>query len=273
MTSGISNISISASYSSYTASSSTKTTTETADESSTSSAVTTTTDDASDSSASSGYSDLLDSMGVDEGDATDSGSYSMQYASLQYTLNYSVVKSLAAANGITLNNVNLSVNATLSLYQSSTGSSATNSSSSLTDQLQELFSPENTAQRILDFALSFYASSDSYSAEGDTAAARAEFADTIGAAIQKGFDLAQSILGNLPDDVQSIIDQTHQLVFDGLADFVENGLDTGDDGETSAIYQQLQYSLSVNYSYSSTYASDGTVGAAADTAGLVDAEA
>ncbi len=43
-------------------------------------------------------------------------------------------------------------------------------------------------------------------------------------AIQKGFDEAQAILGELPDPVQEDIDKTHEIVFQGLDDFVASGL-------------------------------------------------
>ena len=143
------------------------------------------------------------------------------------------------------------------------------------DRLAEFFSPEKTAQRILDFALARYAP------EGeDTEEARRAFADTIGGAIQKGFDEAQSILGELEESIQQGIDRTHELVFDGLADFVASGLpeDHAERSEAIETYAQLfreEVHLEVTTERVQTYGGHGEIvaGSPAAADGSFEAQA
>lgn len=145
--------------------------------------------------------------------------------------------------------------------------------------LQDYYSPEKTAERILNFATAFYPGSK-YAKDGDTEESRQAFADEIGKAIQKGFDQAMGVLGKVDDKTQSGIDKTHDIVFKGLDDFVKNGLG-GQSAEkqvaqdyTQSWFQQL--SLSVSYSRTTTtYSSTGQTGAAntSSTSPLVNAEA
>jgi Domain of unknown function (DUF5610) len=89
------------------------------------------------------------------------------------------------------------------------------------DKLAAEFTPEKTAGRIADFALSWYG--QWLDGREDSTESRAEFAEYIGDAVQQGFDEAAGILGALPENTQAGIDQTHKLVFGALEDFVENG--------------------------------------------------
>jgi len=90
------------------------------------------------------------------------------------------------------------------------------------DRLAAEFTPEKTAGRIADFALSWYG--QWLDGREDTQETRAEFAEYIGDAVQQGFDEAAAILGALPENTQAEIDSTHELVFAALDDFVQNGL-------------------------------------------------
>lgn len=116
--------------------------------------------------------------------------------------------------------------------------------------LRDLFSPEKTAQRILDFSLSFFGQSSMFREQGDTEEGRSAFADMMGKAIQKGFDQAMGILGDVPHETASEIDQTHQLVFAGLDDFIQNGRKSEKDG----LFSQIQDYVSA-YQYSASYSS------------------
>jgi hypothetical protein len=148
-------------------------------------------------------------------------------------------------------------------------------SSSMIEKMKEIFSPENTADRILNFALSWYSPE-----EADTEAARQDFADTIGAAVQKGFDEALSILGDLEDEIMSGIDKTHELVFNGLDNFVKNGISNEQEEAANSINQYVeQWQASVSFSYSS-YSSSTTysrpnaqVESAAEETPAIEAEA
>lgn len=120
------------------------------------------------------------------------------------------------------------------------------------EKLQEYFSPEKTAERILDFALSFFPRSEAFQEGGDTVDARQQFADMMGEAVQKGFDQAMTELGSISEETQEGIDKTHELVFSGLDDFVENGYNA--DKQESDLYNGLQayyQEVEVSMSYQS----------------------
>jgi len=99
------------------------------------------------------------------------------------------------------------------------------------DKMREFFSPENTAQRIFDFAVSQYPLH--LDGAEDTEETRQAFADFIGDAIQEGFDEAAAILGVLPESVQAEINETHELVFAKLDAFVQNGYEQTEEEATS----------------------------------------
>ena len=116
-------------------------------------------------------------------------------------------------------------------------------------KMKDYFSPEKTAERIVDFAAAFFPSSRSFKANGDTEEARGEFAETMRQAIQKGFDQALGVLGKTPKAVRDDIDRTRELTFKGIDDFVKNGLNRqkGEDGLYAALEQ---WNLSISASYS-----------------------
>jgi hypothetical protein len=74
-------------------------------------------------------------------------------------------------------------------------------------QIPEYWNAENTSQRIVDFAVSF---SGLFEGSGD------EFLDMIKNAIDEGFKQAREMLGNLPDEVSGLIDDTYKLVMEKL---------------------------------------------------------
>jgi hypothetical protein len=105
--------------------------------------------------------------------------------------------------------------------------------------LQDYFSPESTANRIVDFAAALY------DGKGD----RGEFGETMRKAIQKGFDQAMGILGKVPQSVQDGIDKTHSLTMKGLDDFIANGRNPAktEQGVYSGL-EQYTFSFEMNYS-------------------------
>ncbi|MHC4885220.1 MAG: DUF5610 domain-containing protein [Planctomycetota bacterium] len=156
---------------------------------------------------------------------------SLTYAKAQFQVNYQSIRAIAGENGMVYEEMNFSMSASFEFLQAASGEAPQDVSQmegeTLIDRLQELFSPEKTAQRILDFALSWY------NPQGeDTVDARNAFRQEIGGAVQKGFDEAAAILGPVDDSIQEGIDRTHELVFGGLDDFVQNGL-SSDHGERS----------------------------------------
>lgn len=236
---------------------------------------------------------LLEALGLgslnEGGKGVDFGGMSAVGISAQYSLNIAATMSVMNADGsMSQSTFNFSLEASFDYLgiASGKGSGANSLASlfggaqdaegtegtgnSLFDKLREMFSPEATAQRILDFSLSFYGRSSMFKeAGGDTDEARASFADYIGAAIQKGFDQAMGILGKgITEQTENEIGKTHELVFSGLDDFVNrrevNTRKGSDDAAAAsnandnkeALYGNLQYfasSLSVSYSSTSTY--------------------
>ncbi|VAW88252.1 hypothetical protein MNBD_GAMMA18-2119 [hydrothermal vent metagenome] len=84
------------------------------------------------------------------------------------------------------------------------------------------FSPEATAERIVSFATGFLPNYQENNPELAGNEALDGFMDLMGGAIQKGFDEARGILESLQvleGNVASGIDQTYQLIQQGLADF------------------------------------------------------
>ena len=234
---------------------------------------------------------LLEALGLgslnESGKGVDFGGMSAVGISAQYSLNIATTMSVMNADGsMSQSTFNFSLEASFdylgiasgkgsganslaSLFGGKNTDEAAGTGNSMMDKLREMFSPEATAQRILDFSLSFFGRSSMFKEAGDTDEARASFADYIGAAIQKGFDQALGILGKgLPTQTANEIDKTHELVFDGLDDFVNrrevNTRKNSDNaaasdaanGSKDALYGNLQYfasSLAVNYSSTTTY--------------------
>lgn len=127
------------------------------------------------------------------------------------------------------------------------------------NSLKDYFSPEKTADRIVDFATAFFPLSDSYKKGGDTEESREEFAEIMRKAIQKGFDQAMGTLGNVPKNVQDGIDKTHELTFKGIDDFVKNGMNRKkQENGTYTSLQELVFNAQVSYSEKSvSYKSSG----------------
>ena len=115
----------------------------------------------------------------------------------------------------------------------------------LMSSMKDYFSPEKTSERILDFATSFFPLSDAFKKGGDTEESRAEFAEMMRKAVQKGFDQAMGTLGTVPKATQDGIDKTHELVFKGFDDFVKNGMNRGKTDTYNAL-QQLSFNFEMN---------------------------
>lgn len=79
--------------------------------------------------------------------------------------------------------------------------------------IPEYWNAENTSQRIVDFATQFL---DAFKGSGQ------EFLDTIKAAIDEGFKQAKDLLGDLPDQVNTLVTDTHDLVMQKLDKWAES---------------------------------------------------
>ena len=75
----------------------------------------------------------------------------------------------------------------------------------------EYWNAENTSQRIVDFALSF---------RGAFKGTDEEYLAQIKEAVEKGFNEAKGILGDLPKAVSNLTDATHELTMKKLDDWL-----------------------------------------------------
>lgn len=73
--------------------------------------------------------------------------------------------------------------------------------------LPEYWNAENTSQRIVDFATSFY---------GLTESAGQDFYELMVGAIEEGFSQARGLLGKLPGAVDNLVTETHELTLQKL---------------------------------------------------------
>jgi hypothetical protein len=92
-------------------------------------------------------------------------------------------------------------------------------------QIPDYWNAENTSQRIVDFAVSFF---DAFSGAGD------EFLTKIKDAIEQGFSQAREMLGELPDQVSQLVNDTHDLVMSKLdAWAVQKGITAAAEEQTA----------------------------------------
>jgi hypothetical protein len=95
------------------------------------------------------------------------------------------------------------------------------------DSLQQSatdFSPQATAQRIVNFSTSFFGSFQQNHADEAGQSQASNFAAMIKGAIEEGFASAQDILvglGEIAPDIQAGIDETFGLTMQGINSFVE----------------------------------------------------
>ncbi|MBF0498806.1 MAG: DUF5610 domain-containing protein [Candidatus Riflebacteria bacterium] len=207
------------------------------------------------SSTSNGVTDPLKGLNIDQMNLSVDAQNKIAWARSQFEVNYQVIKSINTSQGVETSQESFSFQASYDFLQKVSGQTpvpvpgsvaqssstdgqqasqntqdaqaaqGTQTSQDALSQLQDYFSPEKTAQRILDVATSFYPVSDTGQAAGNTEAGRQKFSDFIGASIEEGFRQAYGLLGTLPDDVKAGTDKTHSLVFAGLDNFVKNGVD------------------------------------------------
>lgn len=74
-------------------------------------------------------------------------------------------------------------------------------------EIPEEWGADATSRRIVDFAVSFYGI---FEGKGE------EFLSAIKAAIDEGFEQAREMLGDLPENVASLIDETYKLTMEKL---------------------------------------------------------
>ncbi len=91
--------------------------------------------------------------------------------------------------------------------------------------LPEYWNAENTSQRIVDFATSFYGVAESTGIE---------YYEMMRGAIEEGFNQAMGMLGERPDAVSNLSNATFELALEKLEAWaVEQGIDVGKDPEVT----------------------------------------
>ncbi len=94
-------------------------------------------------------------------------------------------------------------------------------------ELQDYTSPENTAQRIVDFSTKFYSNFLDNHPEIDKEKALEDFYNLMSNAIEKGFGEAYTKLqgfSGYTSDINNIVSETHDLVFKKLSDWYQETL-------------------------------------------------
>ncbi len=155
---------------------------------------------------------------------------SLTYARAQFEFNVSAVRGVESAGGREVSGFSFSVKGSVEFLAKSSGVEAeqveADAAAFAEDPfgfLKDFFSPDKTADRILDFALSGFEKSATFRELGDTDAGRAQFADLIGGAVKQAFAEARSILGELDEVTEAGLVATDERVRGGLEDFVATG--------------------------------------------------
>lgn len=117
-------------------------------------------------------------------------------------------------------------------------------------ELEDLFGPEATAGRIVDFVKSAFEFTKLYGENKlETDEDRLKFQESQTDAVKKGFEQAKKLLGKLPEDVESGIGKTFDLVLEGLEKFF-NGDEEEVSEETAPTPENGQYYSSQSFSLS-----------------------
>lgn len=135
-----------------------------------------------------------------------------------FEMNYQSVRAIQGANGEQGIERTTFFAQALKIEYRATGAYAGDLDGGL-KKLREAFTPEKTARRIADFALSRYTEQG----ESDTPEARAAYRDTILPAIERGYQEALGLLGALPEEVRSELEATIRRVRDLFEAFIRDG--------------------------------------------------
>jgi len=149
------------------------------------------------------YGDLVDALARD-------GNYRLRVSLFEVDLQ--VQRSLQRANGQVLTE---RAELAFAYFEANSGSAVEGLEAPFTGD----FTPEATAGRILDFALSMFGTGVGNHTTEDTPESRREYADYILPAIQKGFDEARAILGALSPEVADGTSRTWAQIQEGLDRF------------------------------------------------------
>ena len=115
----------------------------------------------------------------------------------------------------------------------------------------DMFSPENTANRIVDFVKSAFKFSQLFGENKlETEEDRSNFQETQTGAVEEGFKQARGLLGDLPGEIESGISKTFDLIMEGLDKFFGGEEDVSEepaetfDPANGNFYSSQSFSLS-----------------------------
>ncbi len=209
----------------------------------------------------------LADLGLDELQISDDARGKLSWARAQFEVNYQTLRSINGANDQETAEVGFSLQASYEFLALASGrrtpeaqpatpassmpaartnpATATASPTPPTTDpladLQDYFSPARTAERILDVALSFFGLSEAFKKGGNTEDARKQYAEFIGGAIDEGFRQARQVLGEVPEFVDTGVNDTHRRVFAGLDAFVTDGIPAAKQGPEGVLEKIARY--------------------------------
>ncbi len=135
-----------------------------------------------------------------------------------FEMNYQSVRAIQGANGEQGIERTAFFAQALKIEYRATGTYAADPEGAI-GKLREAFTPEKTARRILDFALSRYGAEEG----SDTPESRAAYRDTILPAVERGYQEALGLLGALPEEIRSELEATIRRVRELFDAFIRDG--------------------------------------------------
>lgn len=211
--------------------------------------------------------DPLNGLNINQWNLSSDAKLKIQYARFQFGLSYNIFQAMNTSQGQQASSSSFSLQESYNLLNkihmvsqtpatpevaspedstvddTAVASHKISTTQELLKGLQDFFSPENVAQRILDVATSYFSVSETVQNHGNTEESRALFADLMEKSIDQGFTHTQYHLGDLPDDIQKGVDETHALINEGLAEFAKSGIDKGRRNEGSIVEKIAEYYL------------------------------
>lgn len=116
----------------------------------------------------------------------------------------------------------------------------------------DMFSPENTANRIVDFVKSAFKFSQLFGENKlETEEDRSNFQETQTGAVEEGFKQARGLLGDLPGEIESGMSKTFDLIMEGLDKFFGGEEDVSE--EPAEIFDPANGNFYSSQSFSLSY--------------------
>lgn len=155
----------------------------------------------------------------------------------QYQLNVNLVVNIGASGGQNVPQNFMSDAAYLSANGNASPLAGATDRNSFFQGVQNFLSPQNVADRTVDFAASLYSGGNNPAV--DSLDSRQSYADGVRSMVDRSFNQTTNRAGNINQDAWSNLNQTRSLIDAGLNDFVQNGLDANKNAP-GGLYDQLR---------------------------------